>query len=300
MDGVDKKKVVRMPEGLKAEIIKNKQGYRASESLKTKRMLKELNLNTVCESALCPNRGRCFKDEVATFMILGDRCTRACTFCAVDRRPPAPPDAAEIESVTEAVRRLKLKYVVLTSPTRDDLPDGGAGHFRLVIEAINRACPATRIEALIPDFKGSSDSLKEVLTPGLTVLAHNLETVERLYGQVRRGADYRRSLELIGRVKEMSDGIYSKSGIMAGLGETFDEVISLMKDLRAVDCDIFTIGQYIAPSVKNYEVKEYIDNQIFEKYKKAALELGFKAAASSPLVRSSFLAETTFNEVRLF
>ncbi len=300
MDGVDKKKVVRMPEGLKAEIIKNKQGYRASESLKTKRMLKELNLNTVCESALCPNRGRCFKDEVATFMILGDRCTRACTFCAVDRRPPAPPDAAEIESVTEAVRRLKLKYVVLTSPTRDDLPDGGAGHFRLVIEAINRACPATRIEALIPDFKGSSDSLKEVLTPGLTVLAHNLETVERLYGQVRRGADYRRSLELIGRVKEMSDGIYSKSGIMAGLGETFDEVINLMKDLRAVDCDIFTIGQYIAPSVKNYEVKEYIDNQIFEKYKKAALELGFKAAASAPLVRSSFLAETTFNEVSLF
>jgi len=233
-------------------------------------------------------------------MILGDRCTRACTFCAVDRRPPAPPDAAEIENVAKAVRQLKLKYVVLTSPTRDDLPDGGAGHFRLVIEAINKTCPDTKIEALIPDFKGSSGSLKEILTPGLTVLAHNLETIERLYAKVRSGADYRRSLELIGRVKEMSNGIYSKSGIMAGLGETFDEVVSLMKDLRAVDCDIFTIGQYIAPSVKNYAVKEYIDNQIFEKYKKAALELGFKAVASGALVRSSFLAETTFNEARLF
>jgi lipoic acid synthetase len=300
MDGCEIKKVVRMPESLKTEIIKNKEGYRGCESLKTKRLLKELNLNTVCESALCPNRGRCFKDEVATFMILGDRCTRACAFCAVDKRPPAPPDADEIENVAKAVRHLKLKYVVLTSPTRDDLSDCGAGHFRSVIEAINKMCPDTKIEALIPDFKGEPGPLKEVLTPGLTVLAHNLETVGRLYGQVRRGADYKRSLELIGRVKEMSGGIYSKSGIMAGLGETFDEVISLMKDLRAVDCDIFTIGQYIAPSVKSYAVKEYVDNQIFDKYKKAALELGFKAAASAPLVRSSFLAETTFNEARLF
>lgn len=300
MSGGETKKVVRMPKSLKNEIIKNKERYRGCESLETRRLLKELNLNTVCESALCPNRGRCFKDEVATFMILGDRCTRACTFCAVDKRLPSLPDAAEIENVAKAVLRLKLKYVVLTSPTRDDLLDGGAGHFRLVIEAINKMCTGAKIEALIPDFKGDAGSLKKVLTPGLTVVAHNLETVERLYGQVRKGADYKRSLELIGRVKEMSDGIYSKSGIMAGLGETFDEVISLMKDLRAVDCDIFTIGQYIAPSVKSHAVEEYVDNQIFQRYKKAALELGFKAAASAPLVRSSFLAETTFNEAGFF
>ena len=292
----DKRSCASMPRSLKDEIIKNKSGYRAEESLKTRELLKELKLNTVCESALCPNRGRCFKDEVATFMILGDRCTRSCTFCAVARHKPEPVNAAEIKNVAEAVRRLKLKYVVITSPTRDDLDDGGAAHFGSVINAIHELCPNTKIEALIPDFKGSLDSLEKVFVPGLTVLSHNLETVKRLYGEVRSGADYGRSLELIGRVKNISKTVYSKSGIMAGLGETFNEVISLMKDLRSVGCDIFTIGQYIAPSVKSHIVKEYIDNDIFEKYKKAGLEMGFAAVASAPLVRSSFLAETTFNE----
>lgn len=292
----DNKRGGRMPQSLKNEIVRNKSGYRAEESLKTRAMLKELKLNTVCESALCPNRGRCFKDEVATFMVLGDRCTRACTFCAVDRRRPEPPDAEEAGRVAEAVRRLKLKYVVLTSPTRDDLADGGAAHFTAVITAIHAASPATKIEALIPDFGGSFDSLKKVFVPGLTVLSHNLETVKRLYGEVRSGADYARSLELISRVKSLSGEVYSKSGIMAGLGETFDEVVELMRDLRAAGCDIFTIGQYIAPSTKSHAVVEYIENDIFEKYKKAGLEMGFKAVASAPLVRSSFLAETTFNE----
>jgi len=287
----------KIPEELKAEIIKNKSGYRAGESLKTRNLLKELNLNTVCESALCPNRGRCFKDEVATFMILGDRCTRACSFCAVSRQKPEPPDPAEIKNVAEAVSRLGLKYVVITSPTRDDLADGGASHFGAVIKSINRLCPQTKVEALIPDFKGDRDALKMVFVEGLTVLSHNLETVKRLYGEVRSGADYGRSLELIRRVHEISKEVFSKSGIMAGLGETQEEVKELMADLRSAGCDIFTIGQYIAPSVKSHAVKEYVDKSVFEKYKVLALEMGFKAVASAPLVRSSFLAETTFNQI---
>ncbi len=287
---------VKMPRYLKEEIIKNKTGYRGCASVRTRELLGKLKLNTVCESALCPNRGRCFKDEVATFMILGDRCTRACTFCAVDKKTPEAVNIKEIDNVAEAVRQLALKYVVLTSPTRDDLDDGGAGHFRAVIEKIGEICPDVKVEALIPDFKGSFGSLKKVFTPGLRVLAHNLETVEKLYGAVRRGADYRRSLELIARVKEISSKVYSKSGIMAGLGESFEETTALMKDLRSAGCDIFTIGQYIAPSIKSYPIKEYVEPEIFIRYKEKALELGFKAVASAPLVRSSFLAETTFNE----
>ncbi|HOD43172.1 MAG TPA: lipoyl synthase, partial [Candidatus Wallbacteria bacterium] len=197
----------------------------------------------------------------------------------------------------EAVSRLGLKYVVITSPTRDDLADGGASHFGAVIKSINRLCPQTKVEALIPDFKGDRDALKMVFVEGLTVLSHNLETVKRLYGEVRSGADYGRSLELIRRVHEISKEVFSKSGIMAGLGETPDEVEELMADLRSAGCDTFTIGQYIAPSVKSHAVKEYVDKPVFEKYKALALEMGFKAVASAPLVRSSFLAETTFNQI---
>ena len=288
----------KIPEKLKNEILENKRNYRKGESLQTRSLLKELDLNTVCESALCPNRGKCFKDRVATFLILGKNCTRGCSFCAVDREKPLPPDSSEIENIAEAVERLELKYVVLTSPTRDDLPDGGAGHYNRVITKIHEIKPEIKIEALIPDLAGDEDSLKTVLSaPGLTVLSHNLETVPSLYEKVRCGADYKRSLEVIKNVKRFQAGIYSKSGIMAGMGETLDEVVSLMKDLREAGCDIITIGQYIAPSIHNYPVFEYVSEEKFEKYRSMAFDLGFKAVASSALVRSSYLAETTFNEI---
>ena len=289
----------RIPEELKNQIIENKKNYRASDSKFTREILKKLNLNTVCESALCPNRGKCFKDQVATFLILGKDCTRGCSFCAVDRQKPLPPDESEIENVAQAVRELKLKYVILTSPTRDDLQDGGAAHYSKMIARLYDMNQDLKIEALIPDFAGSIDSLRTVVkTPGLTILSHNLETVPALYAKVRKGADYKRSLNVIENVKYISKSVYSKSGIMVGLGETETEVTALMKDLRAVDCDIITLGQYIAPSIHHYPVAEYVTEKQFKKYEETAYKLGFKAAASSALVRSSYLAETTFNNIK--
>lgn len=289
----------RIPEELKNQIISNKKNYHAVDSKFTRDILKTLNLNTVCESALCPNRGKCFKDRVATFLILGKDCTRGCSFCAVDRQKPLPPDDNEIENIAKAVCELKLKYVILTSPTRDDLNDGGAEHYSKIIMRLNEMNPELKIEALIPDFAGSIDSLRTVVkTQGLTVLSHNLETVPSLYSKVRKGADYKRSLNVIENVKYISKSVYSKSGIMVGLGENEDEVAALMKDLRAVDCDILTIGQYIAPSIHHYPIYEYVPEKQFKKYEEIAYKLGFKAVASSALVRSSYLAETTFNNMK--
>jgi len=284
----------KFPEELKQLILRNKKNYRAADSLETRGILSELRLNTVCESALCPNRGKCFGEKVATFLILGKDCTRGCSFCAVDRQKPSPPDPTEPGRVAEASSRLGLKYVVVTSPTRDDLADGGAGHYADVIREIRKTTPETRIEALVPDFGGSEKSLAAVLDSGLTVLSHNLETVPSLYAKVRSGASYRRSLELIAAVKKLSPAVYSKSGIMAGMGETREEVLALMRDLRSAGCDIITIGQYIAPSPKNYPVKEYVTEKTYKMYEEEAYEMGFLAVASSALVRSSYLAETTF------
>jgi lipoic acid synthetase len=255
------------------------------------KLIKNLSLHTVCQEAHCPNIGDCFSRKTATFMILGNCCTRNCSFCAVKKGTPSPPDPEEPENVAKAVSKLKLNYVVITSPTRDDLPDGGAEQFARVISSIRKLCgKKTYIEVLIPDLAGSFSSLQKILKAKPFVLNHNLETVPRLYPQVRPGADYRRSLKLLERCKRVDPGIYTKSGLMVGLGETKDEIIGVMKDLRSIGCDILTIGQYLRPSSRHLGVKEFISPVVFDYYREIASSLGFLHIASSPFVRSSYMA----------
>ncbi|HYE10948.1 MAG TPA: lipoyl synthase [Patescibacteria group bacterium] len=257
-------------------------------------MLKRLNLHTVCEEANCPNLMECFSKKTATFMILGRECTRNCTFCTVSKNTPMTVDIQEPLHVAEAVKQLELKHVVITSVTRDDLFDGGAGHFVKVIEAVKKTSASTAIEVLIPDFKGDSDALNQVVKAKPKVINHNIETIKRLYPEVRPMANYDRTLELLKRIKELDFGMYSKSGFMVGLGETQEEVMNLLSDLREVECDIVTIGQYLAPSKNHHPVIEYVAPEVFEIYKKRAEEMGFKYVASSPLVRSSYHAGQAF------
>jgi len=254
-------------------------------------ILKRLSLHTVCEEALCPNLLECFGRKTATFMILGKNCTRNCTFCNVTKNIPETVDKDEPLHVAEAVRDLKLKHVVVTSVTRDDLPDGGASHYAEVIGKVRELNPKVIIEVLIPDFTGSYDALKTVIDARPDILNHNIETVPRLYSEVRPMAIYERSLELLHNVKKISSDMYTKSGIMLGLGETQEEVIEVLKDLRNVGCDFLTVGQYLAPSKQHHPVVEYIHPDMFEMYKTKALELGFKYVASGPLVRSSYQAD---------
>jgi len=259
-----------------------------------KDMLEGLGLHTVCESAHCPNIGECFAKKTATFMILGDRCTRNCRFCAVTSEKPLPVDKDEPIRVARAVENLRLKHVVITSVTRDDLEDGGAFIFASTISEIKKINPPPTIEVLIPDFQGSIQALGKVIDAHPEIIAHNVETVPRLYPQVRPQADYRRSLNIIKMVKDKQPDIYTKSGLMVGLGETKEEVLGLMDDLKGSGCDIITIGQYLRPSSKHLEVKEFIKPEVFEYYKNEALKKGFKHAASSPFVRSSYNSEEFF------
>lgn len=263
-----------------------------------KDMLEGLGLHTVCESAHCPNIGECFAKKTATFMILGDRCTRNCRFCAVTSEKPLPVDKDEPIRVARAVENLRLKHVVITSVTRDDLEDGGAFIFASTISEIKKINPPPTIEVLIPDFQGSIQALGKVIDAHPEIIAHNVETVPRLYPQVRPQADYRRSLNIIKMVKDKQPDIYTKSGLMVGLGETKEEVLGLMDDLRGSGCDIITIGQYLRPSSKHLEVKEFIKPEVFEYYKNEALKKGFKHAASSPFVRSSYNSEEFFLTLR--
>ena len=276
------------PEWLRIKVRANREQSEVEE------ILQRLSLNTVCEEANCPNRMECFGNRTATFMILGRKCTRNCTFCNVEKNEPQPVDEEEPAHVAQAVSELKLKHVVITSVTRDDLPDGGAGHFAGVVENIRKLDDKVMIEVLIPDFGGSRDALLKVVNARPDVINHNVETVLRLYPSVRPMAIYERSLQLLARVKEYNNGIYSKSGIMVGLGETEKEVLEVLHDLRSVSCDILTIGQYLAPSNKHHPVVEYIHPDIFEKYKNSAMDMGFKYVASAPLVRSSYQAEKAF------
>jgi len=257
---------------------------------KVEEILKRLSLHTVCEQAGCPNIGECFCNRTATFMILGNLCTRNCTFCQVLKGQPQPVDPLESGHVAQAVQELNLKHVVVTSVTRDDLPDGGSGHFAKVIEAIQIRCPGVTIEVLIPDFQGDFDSLKTVIAAKPTVINHNIETVERLYPQVRPMANYNRSLELLKRTKFVDPEIKTKSGLMVGLGDTYDEVMKTMHDLRLTGCDFLTIGQYLAPSKLHHPVVEYVHPDIFEKYKAEAQAMGFSYIAAGPFVRSSYHA----------
>lgn len=275
--------VLRKPDWLRLKI-------RSGESMNNVQEILEKNhLTTVCEEANCPNRMECFSSRTATFMILGSRCTRSCTFCDVMSGKPDMVDPDEPIHIADAVSALGLNYVVVTSVTRDDLPDGGSQHFAKVIQAIHGKTPEADIEVLIPDFKGDTTALQTVIEAGPVIINHNIETVPRLYSEVRPQAVYLRSLELLRKVKELSS-LYSKSGLMVGLGETYEEVVQSLHDLREVDCDFLTIGQYLAPSKKHHPVVEYIHPDIFAQYKEEALAMGFKGVASGPLVRSSYKA----------
>ncbi len=270
------------------------------ENRKVVEMLRGLSLHTVCEEANCPNCGECFHKRTATFMILGNNCTRNCTFCTVTKGRPVPVDPEEPKHVAAAVKELGLKHVVITSVTRDDLPDGGAGHFANVIRAIKDAFLQNPpiIEVLIPDFKGDEAALSTVVAARPHIINHNVETAPRLYPEVRPMAVYERSLELLARAKKEAPEIYTKSGVMVGLGEAHGEVIAVMKDLREIGCDILTIGQYLAPSKLHHPVVAYVAPEEFAAYKQEAEALGFLYAASAPLVRSSYMAGEAFEAIR--
>ena len=264
---------------------------------KMKELLDGLSLHTVCESAQCPNQGHCFSSGAATFLIMGDICTRNCSFCGINKGHPSPLDPLEPENVARAVTTLKLKHVVITSVTRDDLSDGGASHFTGVIETIRLSNPDVVIEVLIPDFQGSVDALKTVAHSGTHVIGHNMETVPSLYASVRPKSNYRRSLEILRAIKSASPELITKSGLMLGLGESKNEIIAVMKDLRSTGCDCLTLGQYLPPSAKHYPVVGYITPQEFEDYKAIGEELGFDCVFSAPLVRSSFRAAEMYEKV---
>jgi len=266
---------------------------------KMRKLTRGLKLHTICESARCPNRTECFAQGTATFMILGDICTRNCTFCAVKHGKPEAPDPEEPEHIVSAVKKLGLRYVVITSVTRDDLPDGGAMQFAQAIRALHRHNSGIEVEVLIPDFRGSLSALEKVVAAQPTVLNHNVETVPRLYSEVRPQAKYHRSLELLRRAKSLDRGLLTKSGLMLGLGEREDEVIEVMEDLREVGCDSITLGQYLRPSLKHHEVVRYVTPDEFAQYEAIARKMGLLGVASGPLVRSSFNATALFNEVRL-
>ncbi len=253
-------------------------------------LLHGLSLHTICESALCPNMGSCFSHGTATFLILGDVCTRNCTFCAVNKNAPHPLDEKEPQHVAEAVEKLGLKHIVITSVTRDDLPDGGAAHFAKTITLLKEKDENLTIEVLIPDFAGSLKSLKTVVTAQPEIINHNVETVPRLYPEVRPMADFQRSVKLLGQAKELDSTIVTKSGVMVGLGETRDELIEAMGELRKVNCDLLTIGQYLQPSAQHHPVVRYVPPEEFQEYERIGKELGFSDIASAPLVRSSYRA----------
>ncbi|MDR1571773.1 MAG: lipoyl synthase [Clostridiales Family XIII bacterium] len=272
------------PEWLKKR-LRPSEGRQALEGL-----IDGLGLNTVCREAQCPNYLECFASGTATFMLLGATCTRGCAFCAVSYGKPEPLDPSEPGRVAEAVARLGLRYAVVTSVTRDDLDDGGAAQFAETIRAIRAACPDAAVEALIPDFQGDAGALALVAAAKPAVISHNMETVRELYPLVRPQADYRRSLELIGRIGGLDPGIRSKSGIMLGLGESRAQVLEIFDDLRAAGCSILTMGQYLAPSEGHYAVREYVHPDRFREYKAAAEGKGFGFVASAPFVRSSYNA----------
>ena len=271
--------------------------FNASAKEVTK-LLQGLTLHTVCQEAHCPNQLECFGNHTATFMILGDHCTRNCTFCAVAYGSQEPPDPDEPQRVAEAVSHLGLKYVVLTSVTRDDLPDGGAAQFASTIKSIQEIGNEITVEVLVPDFQGSARALATVVTAEPAVLNHNVETVPRLYPAVRPQADYERSLQLLAEVKRLNPGTVSKSGFMVGLGEKREEVGNLMRDLRKVGCDLLTIGQYLRPSKDHHPVMEYIPPDIFQIYEVEARSLGFLGVASGPYVRSSYQAESLYRKAK--
>ncbi|BAU64713.1 lipoyl synthase [Stanieria sp. NIES-3757] len=266
-----------------------------------KEILRDLELNTVCEEASCPNIGECFNAGTATFLIMGPACTRACPYCDIDfEKKPQALDPTEPWRLAEAVRRLRLNHVVVTSVNRDDLSDGGADQFVRCIAEVRQVSPQTTIEVLIPDLCGNWDALEIIIQARPEVLNHNTETVPRLYRRTRPQGDYQRSLELLRRSRELAPWLYTKSGIMVGLGETDAEVKAVMEDLRQVDCDILTIGQYLQPTQKHLGVQEFITPEQFQAWQEFGESLGFLQVVSSPLTRSSYHAEQVQQLMRLY
>lgn len=258
------------------------------------RLMKDLKLNTVCKEANCPNLGECYKKHTATFMVMGSACTRNCRFCNVSCAKPQPLDPDEPRHLAEVAKKLALRHVVVTQVTRDDLPDGGAAHMAAVVRAVHETCPGTTVEVLISDLKGSEDALRVVLDAKPEVLNHNVEMVSRLYHDVRPQARYERSLKVLSDSKKFAPNILTKTGFMLGLGETDDEVYTLMDDIRATGCDILTISQYLQPSPQHWALQRYVTPEEFARLKDIAMEKGFKFVASSPLVRSSYRAAEAF------
>jgi lipoic acid synthetase len=280
----------RRPEWLKVKIPSGERYFRL------RKLVHDLQLNTVCQDARCPNVGECWGSGTATFMILGDVCTRACKFCAVKTGLPHEYDLGEPRRVAEAIRELALRYVVVTSVDRDDLKDGGSSMFADTIRQTHETCPDTRIEVLIPDFRGSVEALRTVVDARPDVLAHNVETVPRLYLQARAGSRYRRSLELLRNAKSFGTSITTKSGIMLGLGESRQEVLGVLKDLRGAQVDIVTLGQYLQPTNSHLPVEKFYSPQEFVEFREEAYALGFQYVASGPLVRSSYHAEKAMSD----
>lgn len=274
---------IRKPEWLQKKIT-------PSAHAEMEGLLNELRLNTVCQQARCPNITECFSKRQATFLIMGRICTRLCSFCSVSKEIPAPLDPGEPASVAAAIGRLGLSHVVITSPTRDDLGDGGAAAYAETVACIRAATPQTRIELLIPDFLGDAAALATVVASAPDILGHNLETVPRLYG-IRSGADYRRSLDLLAQARRIDPGLKTKSGLMLGLGEEEVELFAVLEELREVGCDYLSLGQYLAPSRQHQPVQRYIEPKLFESYGKRALAMGFSHVESAPYVRSSYHAE---------
>jgi lipoic acid synthetase len=282
----------RKPEWLRVRLVESP-GFAA-----TRAEIRAQRLHTVCEEAACPNRGECWARKHATVMILGDVCTRACSFCKVKTGVPRIVDAGEPARLAEAVAALGLRHVVVTSVDRDDLPDGGAAHFVACIAAIRARSPQATVEVLTPDFRRKPGAVDAVAGARPDVYNHNLETVARLYSAVRPGASYRESLALLARVKRVAPAVFTKSGIMVGLGEREDEVLALLDDLRAADVDFVTIGQYLQPTLRHIAVARWVEPAEFDRYREAARERGFLLAASSPLTRSSHHADADFARLR--
>ena len=285
-------KIVPAEQLKKPDWIRVRAALPSSRFYEIKQILREHNLHTVCEEASCPNIGECFGKGTATFMIMGDKCTRRCPFCDVGHGRPDPLDVEEPMNLARTIAALKLKYVVITSVDRDDLRDGGAGHFVECIRQIRAMSPETRIEVLVPDFRGRDERALEILKAAPPdVMNHNLETAPRLYKQARPGSDYQFSLNLLKKFKAMHPGVPTKSGIMVGLGETDDEILQVMADMRAHDIDMITIGQYLAPSGHHLPVARYVHPDTFRMFEQKAIEMGFSHAAVGAMVRSSYHAD---------
>ena len=287
-----------MPQWLKDLVGRNKAALRSRAALHAEQSIDRHLLHTVCHAARCPNRGECFNCGDATFMVLGDICTRGCRFCAVTKARPLPPDESEPQRVAQAVEEWGIRYAVLTMPTRDDLKDGGAAHFARVISAIKTRTPQVKVEPLISDLRGDENALKTILNARPEVLAHNVETVPELHDAVRVGADYRRTLTLLENSKKIAPEILTKTGFMVGLGETDAQIKRLMYELRQVGVDLLTIGQYLAPSAAHYPVARYPEPQEYREWETYALALGFKGVASGPLVRSSYRAGSLYAQAQ--